>query len=617
MSDENDDYDDDFEPDASTKSQSNKFTASQMTSNTYASDDFEAESDRLGSTMASSHATLVASQQDNVSMANGDADEDDGAAVAPAPAEEINGTAGEDSVDRKEDIQTTTKAASTMEGEAEHREEPSPTSSNRSKPVAGQAQQEEAAPAPVEKKETEKPQPGEFPVAPVTSQDDHQTKEEPTNTTADTPVVAHSEPAQEQKPDPAEKTQDEVAPEQPPGETENSNQGQDAAPPTDNIPSASQEGDKVANNAAQPESAAEPVATETQEAAPTENPDVKNESPSAEASDTKPPESTENAVAENSSAQPPPPPPEQNVKNGPAATGDSKSNSNSSEQKDEDTTASKSSENSNTDDHVSEPKKPITNSSKNKKAPQPPDSARTDDGHLSAPPSARKITSAPPGNSPAPMGPRATTPSTKKLKVSKRLYDPNPAPPRPPNTAPPGNGASPRHKKVHETSERLTAVPKRRALPPIDRGPKLEKDQQGKLVSRLYEQSMLQIRTKQDRNESLLQKQEPPKTVISQDTETFLVQRLYNDQQTKTKVMAQNLTNKYCQSAAQKTLSKEQVQANIKRMYYDRRDTKKAAHDKLFAKYVTDREPRFPKLSPGVMAASAQRLVSHNHNSRS
>jgi hypothetical protein len=163
-------------------------------------------------------------------------------------------------------------------------------------------------------------------------------------------------------------------------------------------------------------------------------------------------------------------------------------------------------------------------------------------------------------------------------------------------------------KKVSVVSQHLTRPRKVRELAPINRGPTLTLDNQQQLCKRLYEMSLQRIKMKIEKQEALIKKHEFPSKTLSVEEQDEMVQRMYYNQRKHDETAAKKLAEKYVTVHPFLVISKEQVVESNKRLYYDRRLLKKENYDKLYDKYITQTNPKYMKMSPDTQAAMVQRL---------
>eukprot|EP00667_Euglena_gracilis_P006312 EG_transcript_6360 len=161
--------------------------------------------------------------------------------------------------------------------------------------------------------------------------------------------------------------------------------------------------------------------------------------------------------------------------------------------------------------------------------------------------------------------------------------------------------------KSVDVMERLTRQPRRRELPPLERGKQLRREEQEGLVERLYQTAM--DRKKVQHNKTLERygaERHGPR--LTTDVEQEMVQRIFYEQMKHDKAVAQSLNQKYIQPRRRHVLPADNVQSSTQRLFYESMASKQKRKEELFEKYVTSTDPVFKKMSTDALAATATRL---------
>jgi len=166
--------------------------------------------------------------------------------------------------------------------------------------------------------------------------------------------------------------------------------------------------------------------------------------------------------------------------------------------------------------------------------------------------------------------------------------------------------------EIKDSADRLAKAPKKDVeLPPLCERRVLTAEVMNKSLERLYTAS---VQGKKRMLEELDKKQHPDMvkhTQLDHESLEGMFTRLYSQSIQRKQDSLEKLRSKYMAQPAKVTrLSKDQLGESAQRLCNASVDAQRENHAKLFEKYVLATAPKYQKLTPEQVKASAERLCS-------
>ena len=166
---------------------------------------------------------------------------------------------------------------------------------------------------------------------------------------------------------------------------------------------------------------------------------------------------------------------------------------------------------------------------------------------------------------------------------------------------------------VEKSANRLSAPKKPpKELPPIVKSRHLAKEEEEQSVARLYDQSVRQMNSKREASlQKVLQKSVKPEQK-SLDTHEIagMVDRLCERSVAERESALERLRGRYAPEKKSKKLKIDEQSTVNSRLYQEQLQKSVEAKQKLFQKYILEKEPKMAKRSKHECADTASRLSS-------